>query len=84
MRKIHDKISKIAQVKPGEHLVQVIYIESSSKRRSPLGDRYLSAPIAKRLARSLRRRKVPGSNPTVGKNLYSQLAFQTGLVSPCK
>ena len=34
--------------------------------RSPLGNRYLSAPIAQRLARSLRMREVPGSNPTVG------------------
>ena len=38
--------------------------------RSPLGDQYLSAPIAQRLARSLRMRKVPSSNPTVDKNFF--------------
>ena len=40
----------------------------SGKMWSPLDDRYLSALIAQRLARSLRKRKVLGSNPTVGKN----------------
>ena len=39
--------------------------------RSPFGDRYLSDLIAQRLARSLRNRKVPGSNPTVGMNFYT-------------
>ena len=37
MRKIHDKISKKKkpQVEPGEHVVQIIYIERSVKTRSP-------------------------------------------------
>ena len=33
-------------------MAQVIYIKSSGKTRSPLGDRYLSALITQRLARS--------------------------------
>ena len=36
--------------------------------RTPLGDRYLSALIAQCLARSRRKRKVPGSNSSVGKD----------------
>ena len=55
--------------------------------RSPLSDRYLSAPVAQRLARSRRMRKVPGSNPTVDKNFsfcYSRFALIIGRVSPCK
>ena len=62
-------------------------IAHSGKMRSTLGDRYLSVLIAQRLARALRKRKVPGSNPTVGKNFSfcnSQFALITGRVSPCK
>ena len=51
-------------------MVQVIYIESSGKTWSPLGDRYLSALIAQRLARSLRKWKASGSNPTLGKDFF--------------
>ena len=53
-------------------MVQVIYIEISGtcKMRSPLGDLHLSALIGQRLARLLRKRKVSGSNPTVGKNVF--------------
>ena len=42
----------------------------SDKMRSPLGDRYLSALIAQRLARSFRKRKDTDSNPTVGKIFF--------------
>ena len=52
-------------------------IESIGKTRTALGDRYLSALIAKRLVRSLRKRKFPGSNPTVGKNFHSRFALLT-------
>ena len=51
-----------------DHVVQVIYIESSGKYRLPFGGRYFSALIAQRLAHSLRNQKVPGSNHTVDKN----------------
>ena len=50
--------------------VQAINIKSSGKTRSPLCDRYLSALIAQRLACSLRKWKVPGSNPSVDKNFF--------------
>ena len=52
-----------------------------------LGSRYTSALIAQRLARSLRERKVPGSNPTVGKNFSfsnSRFVLLIVRVSPCK
>ena len=45
------------------------------------------ALMAQRLARSLRKWKVPGSNPTVGKNFSfcnSRFALLTGRISPCK
>ena len=59
-------------------------IAHSGKMRSPLDDRYLSALIAQRLARSLRKRKVPDS---VGKNFSFcnyLFALITGRVSPWK
>ena len=46
-----------------------------------LGGRYLSALIAQRLARSLRKRKVPSLNPIVDNNFsfcYSRFALLTG------
>ena len=55
--------------------------------KQTLGDWYSSALRAHWLARSLRERKVPGSNPTVGKTFSfynSRLALITGRVSPCK
>ena len=58
-------------------------MESSGKIRSPLGDQYLSALIAQRLACLLRKRKVLGSNPTVGKDFSfcnSWFTFLTGQV----
>ena len=67
--------------------VTVLLIAHAGKMWSPLGDRYFSALIAQRLARSLRKRKSPGSSPTVGKN-FSFCNFRvtliTGQVSPCK
>ena len=75
MTKIHDK--SLCYI---YHAAQVINIESSGKTRSPLGARYISALIAQ-LARSLRKWKVPGSNPTVGKNFSfcnSRFALLTG------
>ena len=70
MRKHTTKFLKIARVKPGEHVLQVIYIESSGKTRSPFGGQYLSDLIAQRLARSLRRRKVPGYESRCGQELF--------------
>ena len=60
------------------YVVQVIYIESSGKTSSPLGDRYLSALIAQRIARC--KRKIPGSNSTVGKN-FSSCNFRFALIT---
>ena len=67
-------------------MVQVIYIESFDKICSPYCDTYLSAPIDQRLARSLRMRKVTGSNPTFDKYVSfcnSRFAPLTGQVRPC-
>ena len=64
-----------------------MYKESSGKMRSPLAARYISALIAQRLARLLRKRKVPGSNPTVGKNFSFcnyRFVLLIGRESPCK
>ena len=47
----------------------------------------MSQLIAQRLASSLRKRKVRGSNPTMGKNFLffnSRFVLLTGAVSPCK
>ena len=48
---------------------------------SPLGDRYLSALLVQRSTRSLRNRKVPVSNPPVGKNFILKFTFRTPLRS---
>ena len=66
---------------------RLLLAAQSGKQRLPLDHRYLSALIAQRLACSHRRRKVPGSNPTVGIHFSfcnSWFALLTGLVSPCK
>ena len=52
------------------HVVQVIYIKSSGKTWSPYGDRYLSALTAQRLARSLRKWKVPGFEFHCGQEFF--------------
>ena len=64
MRKIHDKSLLHRPRGTGN------FHRNLKSNAVTFSDRYLSALIAQHLARSLRRWKVPGSNPTVGKNFH--------------